>query len=86
MKTVKNNWDLKTATTCKEKPMEMDAKSDTVSNNNCSSSDSNKDSNPCPICLRSIHEDAYLDRCFRKPHLSLSSLLQLNCRFWFSVF
>eukprot|EP00268_Persea_americana_P030752 TRINITY_DN2980_c0_g1_i14.p1 TRINITY_DN2980_c0_g1~~TRINITY_DN2980_c0_g1_i14.p1 ORF type:complete len:132 (-),score=13.46 TRINITY_DN2980_c0_g1_i14:370-765(-) len=44
----------------------MEAESNTVGNTNCSSSDSKKDSNPCPICLRSIHEDAYLDRCFHK--------------------
>ncbi|XXG49304.1 hypothetical protein AAC387_Pa02g3523 [Persea americana] len=46
--------------------LEMEAESNTVGNTNCSSSDSKKDSNPCPICLRSIHEDAYLDRCFHK--------------------
>ncbi|RWR95372.1 zinc finger protein [Cinnamomum micranthum f. kanehirae] len=44
----------------------MEAESNTIGITNCSSSDSNKDSNPCPICLRSIHEDAYLDRCFHK--------------------
>ncbi|XP_059652499.1 uncharacterized protein LOC132299727 isoform X2 [Cornus florida] len=38
----------------------------TEEQNKSSSSSSSSDSNPCPICLGPVVEDAYLDQCFHK--------------------